>query len=427
MKILSLKAREILDSRGVPTVEAFLETDGGLFKASVPSGTSTGKYEAFELRDNDTRFFGKGVLRATRNIEEKIGQAVLGKEFSSQKEVDNFLIELDGAENKSNLGVNAILPISMASCRALACEANKELFEYIKEVAEEGGSLLPAGRREPPSSYAMPNPCFNILEGGKHAGNNLEAQEFMAVPFFDKFGDSLRAGAEVYYHLKLLLIKNFGETAMNTGYESGFAPAFKKIETAFEFLLKAIQKAGYEEKFKIGLDIAASELLYKGNYKINGHLKSPEKLADYYIKLCHKYPIVFIEDGFGQDDFSSWEKFSAKCKVQSAKLLVVGDDLLATNPKRIQLAHERGLCNAMILKINQIGTISEAIEAFKMAKDFGWKVIVSHRSGETCDDFIADLAVGLGADFIKTGAPAGGERVAKYNRLLEIEEIIKNV
>ncbi|MDD5739021.1 MAG: phosphopyruvate hydratase [Candidatus Pacebacteria bacterium] len=410
MKFISLHAREILDSRGVPTVEVVLETEKGLFKASTPSGTSTGKHEAFELRDNEERFFGKGVLKAVQNIEEKIALAIKDKDFYSQKDFDNFLINLDGTENKSNLGTNAILPVSIAFCRALACEAQMPLYKFIaKEIGNEG-------------QIGLPRPCFNILEGGKHAGNNLEVQEFMVAPFFENFKDGLRAGAEVYYHLKLLLIKNFGETAMNTGYESGFAPAFKKTEQAFEFLLKAIQKAGYEGKFKIGLDIAASELLYKEKYKVNGELKSPQKLFDYYIKLCKEYPLVFIEDGFGEDDFDSWEKLESGIKNQELGVIVVGDDLLTTNPKRIKTAQEKELCNGMILKLNQIGSVSEGIEAFKLARSFNWKVIVSHRSGETTDDFIADFSVGVGADFIKTGAPAGGERVVKYNRLLEIEK-----
>lgn len=422
MKIISLKAREILDSRGVPTVEALLETSNGFFKASVPSGTSTGKYEAFELRDNNVRFFGKGVLKAVKNIEENIAKEVLSKEFSSQKELDDFLIKLDGTENKSNLGANAILAVSMAGCRALACESQMPLYQYIQGA--QATEWLLAKRH---SVASMPIPCFNILEGGKHAGNNLEVQEFMAVPFLDSFAENLRAGAEVYYHLKLLLIKNFGEIAINTGYESGFAPAFKKTEQAFEFLLKAIQKAGYEGKFKIGLDVAASELLHKEKYKINGKILSPKKLADYYIKLCKKYNILFLEDPFGQDDAAGWQEFNYKLLTINYKLLVVGDDLTVTNSERIKIAKEKNLCNGVIIKLNQIGTVSQAIKASNLAKSFGWKVIVSHRSGETNDDFITDFAVGIGADFIKTGAPAGGERVAKYNRLLEIEQTIRSV
>ncbi|MDO8524428.1 MAG: enolase [bacterium] len=426
MKILSLKAREILDSRGVPTVEAILETDGGLFKASVPSGTSTGKYEAFELRDNDERFFGKGVLKAVKNIEKKIAEAILNKDFSSQKDLDDFLIKLDATENKSHLGANAILAVSMAGCRAFACEKNQELFEFIAVEARFLGGPKPSFNSPNSPEIWLPTPCFNIIEGGKHAGNNLEVQEFMAVPFLESFAENLRSGAEVYYHLKLLLIKNFGETAMNTGYESGFAPAFKKTETAFEFLLKAIQKAGYEGKFKIGLDIASSELLYKEKYRINAKFFSPKKLADYYLKLYHNYPIAFIEDGFGQDDLTGWRGLESGIKNQELGIIVVGDDLTATNPERIKMAQEKNLCNAVIIKLNQIGSVTEAINAANLAKSFNWKVIVSHRSGETNDDFIADFAVGIGADFIKTGAPAGGERVAKYNRLLEIEkELLK--
>ena len=411
MIIKSLKAREILDSRGVPTVEAVLETNGGIFKGACPSGTSAGKHEAIELRDKEERFFGKGVLKAVKNIETTIALAVVGKEFESQKEFDNFLINLDGTENKSNLGANAVLPVSIAFCRALACENQMPLYQYIAKMIDN-------------KNVSLPRPCFNILEGGKHAGNNLEVQEFMAVPFLDKFSDNLKAGAEVYYQLKMLLIKNFGETSINTGYEAGFAPPFKKTEMAFEFLLQAFQKAGYEGKFKVGVDIAATELLYKEKYKVNGKLKSPEKLCDYYIELCKKYPIVFIEDGFGEDDFANWHLLKLKTESEKLKIVVVGDDLTVTNPKRIQMAKEQDLCNGMILKLNQIGSVWEGIEAFLLTKSFGWKVIVSHRSGETNDDFIADFAVGVGADFIKTGAPAGGERVAKYNRLLEIEKLL---
>lgn len=432
MKILSIKAREILDSRGIPTIEAVLETDKGLFKSSVPSGTSCGKYETVELRDGGTRFFGKGVLKAIENIEKIISRAVSQKEFNSQKEIDDFLIALDGTANKSNLGSNAILAVSMACCRAFAREYEKPLFEFIKqgiEEVKEGPSFLNQ-RKDGPSSFLMPRPCFNVLEGGRHAGNDLEVQEFMVVPCMESFAENLRIASEIYYYLKIILVKNFGDSSMNTGYESGFAPALKKAEQALDFLIKAIQQAGYEGKVMIGLDVAASELLYSGKYKINGRLVKTEKLLDYYLKLFKSYPILFLEDPFGENDFESWQNISSKFNLpaggQSSKLLIVGDDLLATNLQRVKMAAEKNLCNAVILKPNQIGTVSELIEVAKLAKSFGWKIIVSHRAGETNDDFIAELAVGLAADFIKAGAPAGGERVAKYNRLLEIEQELKN-
>jgi len=451
MRLKSLHAREILDSRGVPTVQATLETEKGVFKGSCPSGTSSGKHEAVELRDGGERFFGKGVLKAVKNIEDTIANAVLNKEFVNQKDFDDFLIKLDGTENKSNLGANAILPVSIAFCRALACEKNQKLFEFIRSIAQSchsesrschsegnpeeshgrGPSLIAQGDKpgiqgdkgiSQGDNFSMPIPCFNILEGGKHAGNNLEVQEFMVVPLFETFKENLRAAAEVYFYLKLLLIKNFGETSMNTGYEAGFAPPFKKTETAFEFLLKAIGKAGYEGKFKIGLDIAASELLHKGEYKVNGKMLSQEKLVKYYINLNKNYPLAFIEDGFGEDDETGWQKLESGIRNQESGIIVVGDDLTVTNPERIKMANQEKLCNGVIIKPNQIGTVTETIMAVNLAKSFSWKIIVSHRSGETTDDFIADFAVGVGADFIKTGAPAGGERVAKYNRLLEIEE-----
>ncbi len=452
MKLVSLHAREILDSRGVPTVEAVLETDKGLFKSSVPSGISRGRYEAVELRDGGTKFFGKGVLKAVENIEKIIAPALSQKEFNSQKEADDFLIALDGTPNKSNLGANAILAVSMAGCRALACEKGQELFEFIREIKTEATeSLLNRSNRvasvERHSVPCMPVPCFNILEGGKHAGNNLEVQEFMVVPFLEGFEENLRASSEIYYYLKIILVKNFGDSSMNTGYESGFAPPLKKTEQALSFLMEAIGQAGYEGKVhpvksaeggaeqfngvKIGLDIAASELLHNGKYKINGKLIKPEKLSDYYSKLLKSYPILFLEDPFSENDFENWQKISSKFNPpaggQSAKLLIVGDDLLTTNSERIKMAQEKGLCNAVIIKPNQIGTVWEVITAAKSAKNFGWKIIISHRAGETNDDFIADLAVGLAADFIKAGAPAGGERVAKYNRLLEIEQELKMI
>ncbi|MDD4990390.1 MAG: enolase [Candidatus Pacebacteria bacterium] len=413
MLIKSLKAREILDSRGVPTIEAVLETDRGLFKASVPSGTSRGRYEAIELRDGGTRFFGKGVLKAVGNIEKTIASAVSQKEFASQKEIDDFLIALDGTPNKSNLGANAILAVSVAFAWAFACECGKPLFSFIAELA---------GKGQTSENLELPKGCFNILEGGRHAGNDLEIQEFMIVPHMENFAENLRASSEIYYYLKIILVKNFGDLAMNTGYESGFAPALKKAEQALDFLMEAINQAGYEGKVRIGLDIAASELLHDGKYKINGKLVKPEKLLDYYLKLLKRYPILFLEDPFGENDFESWQGIISRLEIKNSSLLIMGDDLTATNPERIKMAQEKSLCNAVIIKPNQIGTVWEAITAAKLAKNVGWKIIVSHRAGETTDDFIADLAVGLEADFIKSGAPAGGERVVKYNRLLEIEQ-----
>ncbi|MDD5433439.1 MAG: phosphopyruvate hydratase, partial [Candidatus Pacebacteria bacterium] len=304
------------------------------------------------------------------------------------------------------------------------CEKGQELFQFIGQNCGTPDAPQSTGNRV--FRDFLPRPCFNVLEGGRHAGNALEIQEFMAVPFLESFKENLRAASEIYYHLKMMLIKNFGDLAMNTGYESGFAPPLKKTEQALDFLEQAINKAGYYSQTTIGLDVAASELFYKGQYRLNGELQKPKKILDYYEKICLKHPMIFLEDPFSEDDEASWQEFHAKLKTQSSKLLIVGDDLTVTNPDRIQQAKDKGLCEGVIIKLNQIGTVSQTIDAVNLAKSFDWKVIVSNRSGETNDDFIADFAVGVGADFIKAGAPAGGERVAKYNRLLEIEKILNS-
>lgn len=402
-KIISIKAREILDSRGEPTVEAEVETEQGFFRASVPSGASRGKYEAVEVEPN----------QAAENIEEIIAPKLRGQDVTDQQKIDEILITLDGTENKSKLGANAILGVSVACLRAGARAQNLPLYLYISQYSE-----VRPPEEVGPQRIGLPVPCFNILNGGAHAGNNLDVQEFMIVPQLDSFHENLRAGVEIYHQLKKNLEKKFDPSATNVGDEGGFAPSLKKTREALDLIMEVIKEAGYSEQTKIALDCAASEFFKDGKYNFEGKKKTGEELLSFYQDLIKDYPILFLEDSFSQDDWQSFQMLRA------SEILVVGDDLTVTNPKRIKMARQKGACNGIILKPNQIGTVSETITAAKLAKKFGWKIIVSHRSGDTGDDFIADFAAGIGADYIKAGAPARGERVAKYNRLLRIEEEI---
>ena len=413
-KIKSIKAREILNSRGNPTVEVELETDFGKFFASVPSGASRGKYEAVELRDGGRRYFGKGVKKAVKNVEEIISKKLRGFDVTKQKEIDQILIELDGTENKSKLGANAICGVSLAVCKAGAGTKKLSLYKYIRELYN---SQL--------TTYNLPKPSFNIINGGVHAGNDLDFQEFMVCPKTKSFSKNLRIGAEIYYKLKGIIAKKYGKLATNLGDEGGFAPPIKDPEIAIKLILEVAKILNYQNKISIILDVAASQFFDGKKYKTKIGNFSGKELANFYLKLIKKYPIEGIEDPFAQDDFESWKFFSSNLEHLTSNTLIISDDLTVTNPKRIKMAKEKGLCNSIVVKINQIGTVTEAIEATKLAKSFGWKIMVSHRSGETTDDFIADFAVGIGADFIKSGAPARGERVAKYNRLLKIEEELK--
>ncbi len=409
MKIKKVKAREILDSRGNPTVETEIVTEKGKYIASVPSGASTGEHEACELRDKDSRYHGKGVQKAVANVNNEIGKEIEGMNVENQKEIDEAMLNLDGTKNKEKLGANAILSVSMAVARAGADSKEIPLWEYISKVSNSDPSL--------------PYPCFNVVNGGEHAGNNLDIQEFMISPRFGSFQENLRAGSEIYHTLKEILEKDFSSSSTNVGDEGGFAPSFSKADQALSYLQKAITDAGYKKKVKIALDCAASEFYNKEKniYEIDGEEKNVKEMIDYYKKLIDKYPIFSIEDPFGENDFKAWSGF----KSEADDLLIIGDDLLTTNPERIEKAINENSCNGLLLKINQIGTITESIKAMKLARSKGWKIMVSHRSGETCDNFIADLAVGLGAEFIKSGAPARGERISKYNQLLRIEEELK--
>jgi enolase len=410
--IKKITGKEILDSRKNPTVEVSLVTEKGLFKAAVPSGASTGKNEAIELRDGGKRFKGKGVLKAVANINNIIGPKLAGKDVSDQKGIDDFLIKLDGTKNKSKLGANAICGVSMAVCRAGAKSNNIPLWKYISLIAEEKPSL--------------PTPCFNIINGGAHAGNDLDFQEFMVVPIVKPFSKSLDFGLKTYLQLKKVINEKQGKSGLKTGDEGGFAPKIKKPEEALDLISEAVEKINLKKEIKIILDVASSQFFKKGEYKTVFGKFNSKGLIDYYFNLIKRYPIIGLEDPLSEEDWSGWKELKSEAEKEKSKILIIGDDLLTTNQKRIKEAKKKDACNAMILKINQIGTVSEAIESGKLAKSFGWKIVVSHRSGETKDNFIADLAVGIGAEFIKTGAPFPTERMAKYNRLAEIEKELSN-
>ncbi|XP_072888377.1 enolase 1a, (alpha) isoform X1 [Hemitrygon akajei] len=415
MSILKIRAREIFDSRGNPTVEVDLCTGKGMFRAAVPSGASTGIYEALELRDEDkTRFLGKGVSRPVKYINEFLGPALCSQNLNvcEQEKIDKLMLEMDGTENKSKFGANAILGISLAVCKAGAAEKRIPLYRHISQLAGNTQVILPV-------------PAFNVINGGSHAGNKLAMQEFMILPVgAANFREAMRIGAEVYHNLKNVIKGKYGQDAINVGDEGGFAPNILENKEALELLKTAIDKAGYSDKVVIGMDIAASEFFRDGKYDLD--FKSPpnpernvsyEKLIEMYTNFTKNYPVVSIEDPFDQDDWEAWKKFTANTDIQ-----VVGDDLTVTNPKRIARAVQEKACNCLLLKVNQIGTVTESIQACKLAQSNGWGVMVSHRSGETEDTFIADLVVGLCTGQIKTGAPCRSERLAKYNQLMRIEE-----
>jgi len=412
-QIKSIKSREILDSRGDPTVEVELETPSGIFFGSAPSGASRGKEEAVEIRDGGKRYFGKGVKTAVRNINEKISNLLKGQDVFQQEEIDKLMINLDGTKDKSLLGANTMCAVSMAVSRAGASLKRMPLYQYIRE------HIFLKGNK---NSLSLPQPCFNIVNGGVHAGNDLDFQEFMIVPQEKSFSENLRIASEIYHQLKEILSLKYGNLSTNVGDEGGFAPPLSSPDETIELILKSSQKLNYEKKIKLILDVAASQFFKDGKYKTRFGIFTRDGLMRYYQNLISKYPILGLEDPFAQDD---WQGFEEMIKEFGNKILIIGDDLTVTNPERIKLAYKKNACNALIMKINQIGTVTETVRAGLLAKDFGWEIIVSHRSGETCDDFIADLAVGIEADFIKAGAPARGERVAKYNQLLRIEEGLK--
>nr|KJB16683.1 hypothetical protein B456_002G243100 [Gossypium raimondii] len=420
--IVSVKARQIFDSRGNPTVEVDVETSNGIkARAAVPSGASTGIYEALELRDGGSDYLGKGVSKAVANVNTIIGPALIGKDPTEQTAIDNFMVQqLDGTQNewgwcKQKLGANAILAVSLAVCKAGAEVKKLPLYKHIANLA--GNSKL-----------VLPVPAFNVINGGSHAGNKL-AMQFMILPVgASSFKEAMKMGVEVYHHLKSVIKKKYGQDATNVGDEGGFAPNIQENKEGLELLNTAIAKAGYTGKVVIGMDVAASEFYgtdktYDLNFKEennDGKQKiSGDALKDLYKSFVAEYPIVSIEDPFDQDD---WEHYSKLTNEIGEKVQIVGDDLLVTNPKRVAKAIAEKTCNALLLKVNQIGSVTESIEAVKMSKQAGWGVMASHRSGETEDTFIADLSVGLATGQIKTGAPCRSERLAKYNQLLRIEE-----
>ena len=405
MKIADVKAREILDSRGNPTVEVdVILEDGTMGRAAVPSGASTGEREALEMRDNDKkRFGGKGVLNAVKNVNERIKPVIIGMDVFDQYGVDTAMLELDGTKTKSNLGANAILGVSMATLKAAANEKKLPLYKYVGE-----------GR-------TMPVPMMNIINGGAHADNKLDFQEFMIIPQRDTIKERVRVGAEVFHALKSVL----NERGLSTGVgdEGGFAPDLESNAEGFELIMDAIRKAGYEPgvDIKLGIDVAASEFYDNGKYNLVGENRSltTDELIDFYKELVSKYPIISIEDPVDEND---WEGFAKITKELGDKVQLVGDDLFVTNKECLQKGIDMKAGNAILLKVNQIGTITETIETIKLAKDNGYKTIISHRSGETEDTTIADLAVGLDLGQIKTGSMSRTDRICKYNQLIRVEE-----
>ncbi len=404
-KIKSIFAREILDSRSNPTVEVDVTLECGIkATASVPSGASTGKYEAWELRDNDeNRYHGKGVLKAVNNVNNIIAKALVGMDCLKQREIDEAMLKLDGTYNKSNLGANAILGVSLANLKAASMYEKKELFAYLG------------------SEYSMPRCMMNILNGGAHADNKLAFQEFMIVPSKEEFKENLRMGSEIFNSLKKVL-KERG-LQCGVGDEGGFAPDVSDATEALNIIREAISASGYElgKDVYIALDVAASEFYDNGIYKLEGKEYTSDELIDYYEEIVPKYHIISIEDGLAEEDYEGWKKLTERL----SNIQLVGDDLFVTNKDLLQKGIKMGIANAILLKVNQIGTVSETLDTINLAKENGYKTIISHRSGETEDNYIADMAVGLNLGQIKTGSLSRGERTAKYNRLLRIEEQIK--
>lgn len=411
-KIINIKAREVMDSRGNPTVEADVSLEGGFFgTACAPSGASTGTREALELRDGDkSRYMGKGVLNAVAHINGAIKEALLGMDATDQRALDAKMIELDGTENKEKFGANAILAVSLAAAKAAANAKGIELYQHIAELNGTAGK------------FSMPLPMMNIINGGEHADNNVDIQEFMVQPVgFKSFGEGLRAGAEIFHNLKKVLQSKGLNTAV--GDEGGFAPDLASNADALAVIKEAVSNAGYElgKDVTLALDCASSEFYKDGKYDLAGEGKvfSSEEFSDYLAELCDQYPIVSIEDGQDESDWAGWKYQTEKL---GAKVQLVGDDLFVTNTKILKRGIEESIGNSILIKFNQIGSLTETLEAIKMAQDAGFTAVISHRSGETEDTTIADLAVGTCAGQIKTGSLCRSDRVAKYNRLLRIEE-----
>ncbi|AHF97128.1 enolase [Desulfurella acetivorans A63] len=408
--IIEVNAIEILDSRGNPTIKTIIKTeDGAIGKAEIPSGASTGSKEALELRDNDPqRYNGKGVLQAVSNVNDRIADEIIGMEVLEQSEIDNLLIELDGTENKSNLGANAILSVSLACAKAASRELNIPLYRYI-------GGL---------GAKTLPIPMLNVINGGVHADNNIDFQEYMIVPVgAQNFASAMQMASETFQMLKKLLKADGHSTGV--GDEGGFAPNLKSNEEPLQYLVDAIEKAGYVpgEDIDIALDLAASEFYKDGYYYVSNKKISSNELIDLLGNLIEKYPIFSIEDPMSEDDLEGWAKITEEL---GEHIMLVGDDVFVTNEKIFAEGIEKGIANAILIKLNQIGTLTETLNVINMAQENGYNYVISHRSGETKDTFIADLAVAVNSGFIKTGSVNRGERIAKYNRLLEIEQELKS-
>jgi len=408
-KIKKVRGREIIDSRGNPTVEAVVELNGGAVgRAGVPSGASTGKYEAVELRDRDEkRFHGLGVLKAVRNINEAISKVLIGLDARCQSEVDKRMLELDGTSNKSRLGANAILAVSLSNAVAASNASGIELYDYLGD-----------GR-----GVTLPVPLMNVINGGKHAGNNLSIQEFMIIPAgFSDFPSALRAGVEVYHKLRSVIVEKYGRPSINVGDEGGFAPPLSRSDQALELLSKAVEETGYSSsQVLLGIDAASSSFYDPSSerYKIDGRNLTTSELLDYYVELVSTFRIKSIEDPFEENDFESFAEITKRI---GSRVQIVGDDLFVTNKERLLQGIRGGAANTLLFKLNQCGSLTESLETFKTAVENNYRVIVSHRSGETEDTYISDVAVAFNAGQIKTGAPCRGERTAKYNRLLRICE-----
>jgi len=407
-EIIDIKAREVLDSRGNPTIETEIITGGGYGSAIVPSGASTGKHEALELRDKNDRYGGKGVLNAVRNVNETITPLLIGMDIRKQKEIDRVMIEEDGTENKTNLGANAILSVSLAAARCGADTINIPLYQYI-------GGL---------NAYVLPVPMMNVINGGQHAGNELDFQEFMIMPVGAKsFSEALRISAEVYHQMKKIIAKKYGKGSTNVGDEGGYAPPMKEISEPLEIIMSTLEELSYKDVVKIALDTASSSFYDEKSKRYNamGKKMSSGELIDLFADVCSKYPIISLEDPMAEDDSEGFVEITKKL---GKKIQIVGDDNFVTNRKKLSNGIKNGACNSLLLKVNQIGSLTEAIDTASLAYRNGYSVVVSHRSGETEDTMIADIAVGISSGQIKTGAPTRSERCAKYNRLLRIEEYL---
>lgn len=414
-RIQKIHARQIMDSRGNPTLECDVMLSGGAIgRSSVPSGASTGSHEALELRDGGKDYMGKGVLNAVKNVNEIIAPALIDMDASQQKIIDEKMIAMDGTPNKSKLGANAILAVSMAMAHAAAKQNGVSLYEYMRSLS----SFIPH-----PSSFILPRPMMNVINGGAHADNGLDAQEFMIIPLAKSITQSIKIGSEVFHNLKTILKKSGYST--NVGDEGGFAPNIKTTREALDTIVAAIKAAGYEpgKDVAFGMDVAASEFYRNEFYEFEGQKLSSEKMIEFYENLISDYPIISIEDGLAEDDWDGWKKLTQRL---GQKVQLVGDDLFVTNPERLKMGIESKVANAILIKLNQIGTLTETLETIKIAQDADYGVVISHRSGETEDTTIADLAVAINAGQIKTGSMSRTDRMAKYNQLLRIEEELGN-